>query len=304
MKYCNLRLTVNVDYDTIICAVIPNNVRHCRTIISRFTISRQIDGMSNSSKLDQKIIGSVQKAIDILSLFDVQNPELGTTEIAEALEMPKSTAAGLIYTLKVNGCLEQNLESRKYRLGFKLVELSNTLLNQIGLRQAALNYLEVLRDSCNESVNLAIHDGGEVVYIERLFGTNILGMRSEIGKRGPIHSTALGKAILSCLNDAEISKLIEIYGLPSITPNTITEITQFIVELQLSRERGYALDDEENELGGRCVAAPIIDFNARPVAAVSISAPIQRFPDSQIPVYGAKVKETAAEISQQLGYTK
>lgn len=260
--------------------------------------------MPNSPQLDQKIIGSVQKAIDILSLFDAQNPELGTTEIAEALEMPKSTAAGLIYTLKVNGCLEQNSQSRKYRLGFKLVELSNTLLNQMGLRQAALHYLEMLRDSCNEGVNLAIPDGGEVVYIERLFGTNILGMRSEIGKREPIHSTALGKAILSCQSDVEINNLIKRFGLPPITPNTITDKEQFIANIQLSRERGYALDNEENELGGRCVAAPVIDFNAHPVAAISISAPIQRFPESRIPVYGEKVKETATMISQQLGYTK
>lgn len=297
-------LTVNVGCVNMICTVIPNSVRHCRTIPSLFSISRRIDGMSNSSQTDQKIISSVQKAIDILNLFDAQSPELGTTEIAEALEMPKSTAAGLIYTLKINGCLEQNSQSRKYRLGFKLVELSNTLLNQIGLRQVATHYLEMLRDSCNESVNLAIHEGGEVIYIERLFGTNILGMRSEIGKREPIHSTALGKAILSCFSDAEINKLIEQYGLRPITPHTITDKEQFIAEIQLSRERGYAVDDEENELGGRCVAAPIIDFNTCPVAAVSISAPIQRFPESQIPVYGTNVKETAAIISQQLGYTR
>lgn len=298
------RLTLYVDYDSMNCTIIPYSVRHYRTIDTPFSIDRRIGSMSNSSQIDQKIIGSVQKAIDILSLFDSQNPELGTTEIAEALEMPKSTAAGLIYTLKINDCLEQNPQSRKYRLGFKLVELSNTLLNQIGLRQASQRYLELLRDTCNESVNLAIHDGGEVVYIERLFGTNILGMRSEIGKREPIHSTALGKAILSCLSDIEINNLIKRYGLLPITPHTITNKEQFIADIHLAREQGYALDNEENELGGRCVAAPIIDINSDPVAAVSISAPIQRFPDSKIPVYGVKARETAAQISKQLGYTK
>jgi IclR family transcriptional regulator, KDG regulon repressor len=257
---------------------------------------------SFSNQMDRKIIGSVQKAIDILNLFDAQNPELGTTEIAVTLEMPKSTAAGLVHTLKVNGCLEQNPQNRKYRLGFKLVELSTRLLNQIGLRQAALPHLRMLRDWCNEGVNLAVQDGGEVIYIERLFGTGILGMRSEIGKREPAHSTALGKAILSRSSDTEIKNFIDRCGLPAITPHTLTERARFIADLQLTRERGFALDNEENELGGRCVAAPIMDYARRVAAAVSISAPVQRLPDSQIALYGAKVKETAAMISRQLGY--
>lgn len=251
--------------------------------------------------MERKLIGSVQKALNILDLFDAHKPELGTTEISQALAMPKSTAAGLVYTLEANGFLEQNQTNRKYRLGLKLVELTSKLLSQLDLRQVAFPHLETLRDLFNESVNMAILDGTEVVYIERLFGTSMLSMRSEIGKREPIHSTALGKAILSVSSRQVVDRYINQFGLPPITPNTITNTNKFLSELQVTRERGFALDNEENELGGRCVAAPIVDYSGRPVAAISISAPIQRLPEDQIPAFGSKVKQTAQAISRQLG---
>ncbi len=250
----------------------------------------------------QKVIGSVQKAIDILDLFDRQNYELGTTEIAKALEIPKSTAAGIIHTLDLNGYLDQNQKNRKYRLGIKLVERGSVLLSHLDLRQIALPHLEKLRDWCNEGVNLAIRDGHEVVYIERLFGTNLLGMRSEIGKREPVHSTALGKALLACLPDEEIKKFIATHKFTSITPRTITDDGQFLIDLRQSQERGFAIDDEENESGGRCIAAPIFDFSGHPIAAVSVSVPVQRLPESKISLFGDKVVRTTGSISHELGY--
>ncbi len=249
----------------------------------------------------RKVIGSVQRAIDILDLFDEHHPELGTTEIAQALGLPKSTAAGLILTLDQNGYLEQNPATRKYRLGYKLAERAGLLLSQFDLRQIASPSLEALRDRCNESINLAVRDGPYVVYIERLDGTSMLGMRSEIGKRERIHSTALGKAILSTLPEAELQEFIARLKFVPVTPRTITSPTTFLVELQKTCQRGFAIDDEENELGGRCVAAPIIDYRGNSIAAVSISVPVQRFPKEMIEKYGSWVKETAGEISRKLG---
>lgn len=273
---------------------IPNNY-------SLASVIRLAEEMSTTTTLDRKVIHSVQKALDILDLFNAQNSELGTTDIARALEIPKSTVSGLVHTLEINRFLDQNPETRKYRLGLKLVELGSVLLNQLDLRQVAHPHLEVVRDWCNEGVNLAILDEGEVVYVERLFGTSMLGMRSEIGKREPVHSTALGKAILSCWNDLEVKNYLHHQELSPITPHTITDLDTFITEIHRTRRLGYALDDQENELGGRCVAAPIVDYHGRPVAALSISAPIQRLPDDQIPLFGEKVKQSAQAISHQLG---
>ena len=249
----------------------------------------------------RKVIGSVQRAIDILDLFDEHHPELGTTEIAQALDLPKSTAAGLILTLDHNDYLEQNPATRKYRLGYKLAERAGLLLSQFDLRQIAAPALESLRNRCNESINLAVRDGAYVVYIERLDGTSMLGMRSEIGKRERIHSTALGKAILSTLPESELQDFVSRTKFIPVTSRTIISPTAFLSELQKTRQRGFAIDDEENELGGRCVAAPIFDYRGSSVAALSISVPVQRFPKDMIEAYGQWVKETAGEISRKLG---
>jgi DNA-binding IclR family transcriptional regulator len=251
----------------------------------------------------KRIIGSVQRAIDIINLFDRNTAELGVTDIARALDLPKSTAAGIIFTLEQNDFLEQNAETRKYRLGSKLAERAGVFLAQFDLREIATPVLEDLRNECNESVNLAIRDGDYVVYIERMHGDNMLGMRSEIGKRERIHSTALGKAILSCLPSQELNEFINQYDFVHVTPRTITDPGAFFDALAETAQRGFALDDQENELGGRCVAAPIFDYQHRPVAAISLSVPIQRFPEEKIPDYGARVREAARQISQRLGAT-
>jgi IclR family KDG regulon transcriptional repressor len=257
--------------------------------------------MSNSPK-ERKVIGSVQRSIDILNLFDDNTAELGITEIAEALGLHKSTTAGLIYTLEHNGYLQQSPTTRKYRLGLKLVERAFTVLDQINVRDFARPHLEKLIKWCNESINLAISDSGQVVYIERLEGTQALGMRGMVGKRAPMHCTALGKAILSCWPLPEVKRIIAEYGLPAITEHTITDEEQLFEELRKTRERGYAIDYQEYEVGGRCVAAPIFDHTGQPVAAVSISAPLMRFPEDQVPSFGEKVVETAKAISREMGY--
>jgi IclR family KDG regulon transcriptional repressor len=249
-----------------------------------------------------KKIGSVQRAVDILNLFDSQCRELGTTEIARMLGMHKSTTASLVYTLEANGFLSQNPETRKYRLGLKLVERAFAMLDQIEIRQVAYPFLRDLRDQWNETVNLAIMEGSDVVYVERLLGTKALGMRSEVGRRAPAHVTALGKALLACLPTSNVQAYIDEYGLPPLTPRTITDPDRFMTEIENARELGYAIDDEENEIGGRCVAVPVFDHTGHPVAAVSVSAPTTRLPVSEFPQVGAMVRETARCISRGLGY--
>lgn len=249
-----------------------------------------------------RMIKSLQRAINILDLFDEQTVELGITEIAETLGLHKSTAAGLVYTLEHNSYLDQNPETRKYSLGFKLVERASTLLDQIDVRQVALPHLQKLRGWCGESVNLAVRDGGQIVYIERLTTTQSLGMRAKVGYRAPMHCTALGKAILSGLPPEKVEEVATQYGLSTVTDHSITDFAQFLQEVGRIRRQGFAVDNEENEIGVRCIAAPIFDHSDQPVAAVSISSPVLRLPLSEVPHYGQKVIETANAISTGLGY--
>ena len=247
-------------------------------------------------------IKSLHRAINILDLFDEQTTHLGITEIAETMGLHKSTAAGLVYTLEYNGYLGQDAETRKYGLGFKLVERASTLLDQLDVRQVALPHLQELRAWCGESVNLAVRDGGQIVYIERLTSTQSLGMRAKVGYRAPMHCTALGKAILSGLPQQRVVDFMAQYGLPDATVHSITDHARFLEEIDRTREQGFAIDNEENEVGVRCVAAPIFDHSDRPVAAVSVSSPVLRFPMSEVPRYGQMVVEVASAISAGLGY--
>ena len=251
----------------------------------------------------RRLIASVQRALDIINLFNNEHVELGNAEIAKLLGLPIGTASGLIYTLKVNNYLDQNPANRKYRLGLRLAERAAVLLDQMDIRKIAAPYLENLRDWSGESINLAMRDGREVVYIERLFGHHSLGIRSELGKRGPLHSTALGKAILSNLSVSELTAILDSYQFFSITPHTIVDPDQFIAELEKSKKRGYAIDDQENELGGRCVGAAIFDHTGNPVAAISISVPIQRLPECDVEKFGTRLKETVDAISRNMGFS-
>jgi DNA-binding IclR family transcriptional regulator len=252
----------------------------------------------------RKSIASIQRALDILNLFDKGHEELGNTEIAKLMNLPTGTAAGLIYTLRINNYLDQNPTNRKYRLGLKLAERAAVLLSQLDLRRVAAPHLEELREWCSESVNLAIRDGNEVVYIERMFGDHALGIRSELGRRGPLHSTALGKAIFSFLPESESQKLLSNYNLYPVTPFTITDRKKFSAELEWIRQSGYAVDEQENEVGGRCIGAPILDRFSYPIGAISVSVPIQRFPQNDIERYGRKLIEVASTISQKMGHVK
>lgn len=249
-----------------------------------------------------KLIGAVERALTILELFSVDAPELGITEIAAATGLHKSTAAGLVHTLAARGYLVQNSANRKYRLGLKLIERAAIVLDGLDLRQAALPVLRELRDAFDETVNLAVLDDGQIVYVECLLGSKGLGMQSKVGQRGLFHSTALGKAIFAHCPAAEVETYIARCGLRRMTGRTVTEPAAFHRQLAEVKRLGYALDDEENEEGGRCVAAPIFDHTGRPVAAVSVSMPALRLPYEAVPQVGARVGAAAHAISASLGY--
>ncbi len=250
----------------------------------------------------RRSIASVQHALNILNLFDGTHAELGNSDIARLLNMNPGTVAGLIYTLRINRYLDQNPDNRKYRLGLKLAERAFVLLDQIDLRKIAAPIMENLLEWSGESVNLAIHDFQEVVYIERLFGGHSLGIRSELGKRAPLHSTALGKAILANFDQNEIQSILVDYKFTAVTPKTIVDLDKFLAELEKVKKDGYAVDEQENELGGRCIAAPIMDHTGKSIAAISISSPVQRFPVEKIPDYGKRIKAAALELSHNIGY--
>ena len=235
-------------------------------------------------------------------LVRATNTGIGITDIAKALNLHKSTASGLVYTLQRNGYIVQNPENRRYQLGLQLVKRAGVLLDQIEIRKIAMPALEHLRDWSSESVNLAILEENQIIYIERLLTDTNLGFRNHIGKRAWPHSTALGKAILSHLPAQQALAVLQSYPLDSMTTKTITDIDQLMRQFESFRRCGYAIEGEENEIGGLCISAPIHNHRAMPVAAVSVSFPLSRLNEAMISAYGAKIQDVAQSISEKLGY--
>lgn len=248
-------------------------------------------------------IGRISQILDVLG----QNPQgISIKELSSKANLPKGTTHRLLSTLAYLGYVRQDPKTRNYLLGFKLVELGNILLSQLDLRKEAEPFLKELAERTKETVHMVILDRNEVVYIDKVemdHNPSGLRMASKIGLRNPAHSSAVGKVLLSYFTEEDWNKFCKGKNLQKRTENTITDPAQLKEHLKIVRNQGYAIDDEENEKGVRCVGAPIFDRTGNPVAAISISGPAFRVTKKMIlESLKKEVMETALKISQRLGY--
>ncbi|GAA5334495.1 MULTISPECIES: IclR family transcriptional regulator [Thermus] len=218
--------------------------------------------------------------------------------LADSLGLSRSTAYRILSALTRAGYLRHE-PRRGYFLGPKLIRLGFKAYGQLHLPTLARSHLEALRDATRETVHLAVLEGKEVVYIDKVPGKRELVLASQIGSRFPAQSTALGKAILAFLPEERWQEAFT-PGLKR-TPRTLGDYQAFREELRATRIRGYALDLEENEPGVRCVAAPILNGQGEPVAAVSVSTAAIYLDEDRIPEVAEKVREAARRISRELG---
>jgi DNA-binding IclR family transcriptional regulator len=249
------------------------------------------------------ILKTVDKALRVLELLHEEKREMGITEITHRLMINKSTTYRILTTLCRHRFVQKNPANNKYKLGFKILEISSTILETINLRDLARPFLEKLRNTTNETVNLITLDEGMGVYIDRLESQHTIRMVSHIGTREELHCTGVGKALLAFLPEDQMDNVIKRYGLPRKTSATITDVSQLKEHLQMIRERGYSLDNEEAEEGIRCVGAPIFNHGEEVIAAISIAAPSYRLSVKMAHEHAHVVVETAAQISEALGKT-
>lgn len=247
------------------------------------------------------VVQSVKRALQILVAFDGQAPAMGITELAQKVGLNKSTTYGLVSTLEQCEFLEQIPGSGKYRLGLKLFELGNLVLQQMELKSVAAPFLHELAEKVGETVHLTIRDRGETVYIDKVECPHSVRLWSWVGLRKPLHSSASGKVLISELDQETRRKLLG-NTLVRRTSRTISDWEQLEWHLEQVREQGFAMDDEENEEGVRCVAAPIRDHKRLIVGAISISGPSSRMPLDRLPELAEQVKAAAKQISFRLGY--
>jgi DNA-binding IclR family transcriptional regulator len=261
---------------------------------------------SNHLNKPSNLVQTIKRVSSILEALG-QNPNgMSIRELSSKIHLPKGTIHRLLSSLAYFGYVRQDPKTRNYFLGLKLVELGNLLLSQLDLRKEAEPFLRDLAERTKETVHMVFLDRDEIVYIEKVelnHNPSGLKMASRIGLRNPAHSCAVGKVLLSYLPEEELDRIIKEKGLPKRTENTITDPQVLKAHLKTIRTQGYAVDDEENERGIRCVAAPVLNETGKPVAAISISGPAFRITKKMIQeTLRKEVMETALKISKRLGY--
>lgn len=246
-------------------------------------------------------VDAVAKALQILSEFSTAHPRLSLADLPAQTGIPRATVFRLLSTLEEAGFVVR--EDGEYRLGLKCFVLGNVAAADIDLRNEAYPYLSALRDTTGETAQIAILNQWQVVYIERVPSRQAVGyMTSRAGTLLPAHCTGLGKALLAYLPEAEVSAWAATQTFPPLTPTTITALPRLLEELRAIRDRGYAVDEQEREVGVRCIAAPVRDHNGEVVAAISIAGPAARMPTTLVgSEMAGRVVAAAREISIRLG---
>jgi DNA-binding IclR family transcriptional regulator len=241
----------------------------------------------------------LHKTLDILETIRDSRSGLALADLARALGLPKPTAYRIVATLEARGYLARN-QAGHFQMTRKFFDLQQDESEEQALMRAAQPFMDRLVESCRETVNLGILDAGEVVVISTVESPQSIRMSSKVGNRRYLHSTALGKVLLSGLSEKEVQRLIRIQRLPRLTPRTIVGRQALAAELDLVRKQGYALDNEENEPDGRCLGAPIVGPGGRIVAALSISAPVFRMDMVRARNLGNELVNTCRAVSHEL----
>jgi IclR family acetate operon transcriptional repressor len=237
-------------------------------------------------------VQSIERAFDLLELLVDAGGTLGLSELSAASGLPLPTIHRLMRTLVNRGYVRQEA-SRRYTLGSRLIRLGETSSRLLGawLRP----YLVQLVGQTDETANLALLDGDDVVYIAQAPSPHQMRMFTEPGRRVRPHSTAVGKVLLAQLPAAEVRAILERTGMPAATPTTITDVDVFIAHLEVIRRQGYAVDDGEQEVGVRCFAVAIPDAPTR--IAISSSGPQPRMSDEAAARIVPALRHTADEIA-------
>lgn len=246
-------------------------------------------------------VQSVERAINILEELAMEKEGLGVTELSHRVDLHKSTVHRMLTTLLNLGYVEQNILSEKYRLGMKLLFLGGAILERMDIRHEAHDLLEELCAKVNEAVHLVVPDGFRAIYIDKLDSNKTIRMYSQIGRIAPLHASAVGKAILAFSGEEFVDEVIA-QGLSKYTSKTITESQELFRHLNMIRERGFAVDDEENEEGIRCVGAPVFDYTGKVIGAISVSGPTVTVVQEKVDGIAENVMECAKKISRKMGW--
>jgi DNA-binding IclR family transcriptional regulator len=248
---------------------------------------------------NRKAVPSVDRALNLLELLASASAGMTITAISRRLSIPKSSAYYLVTTLAKRNFVRRKAGQRLYFLGTNTPPFTKNAAAESDLKQLCSPHIQALSHKLGMVAQVGIREGSEVRIIDR---SEIPGLRldSWVGRHFDLHCTAVGKALVSYLTDSEVASLIRSRGLPRHNENTLCSMELLKAQFAETRRLGFATDDEEHELGVRCVAAPIFNHLGGVTAAVCIFAPVSRLAPSEMPNVGAELVKAAREISREL----
>lgn len=236
----------------------------------------------------------------VVSVLESLATERKLSRISQQTGLATSTVHRILQDLVRSGWAEED-EDHGYMLGSRLLALAAQAETSSFLARKAAKYLRQLRDATGDTVHLATRRGDEMLYVAKLDGRKAYQMRSHVGLTVPLHCTAVGKALLACSSESEVRATVARAGLPARTEHTVADVDDLLDRLQAVRTRGFAVDDQENEINIRCVGAAILGPRGTPVACVSVSSLTYDLEGARVGALGQLVTKTAQAISGALG---
>jgi DNA-binding IclR family transcriptional regulator len=250
----------------------------------------------------QNSVRALEKALSVLEHLSRIEGDIDLASLTLQLDMPKTTLLRLLNTLKKHNFVQQDERSRRYRLGWALIYLGQAANKVFNIVEFIHPYLEKLSRRSGETANLVFLDRNHAVYVDQVVSDNIIRGVPAVGAPLGLHCTAAGKVLLGWQSEEVVEQILKHAELHGLTDKTITERQALRLELERIRQQGWALDDEESELGGRCVAAPVFGKEGSLVAAISVMGPANRVNSDTIPALSDVLVKIAGEISQALGH--
>ena len=244
-------------------------------------------------------IRAVERALDVLLCFSSQTPELSMTQIAERVGIHKSTVHRLLSTLEKKRFVDRDPITGSYHPGIRLLQVAYLSFEQNDLRRIATPFLRILCERSLETVDLAIIDGTEVIYLDVIESPQRVKLAAAIGMRLPTYCTASGKAILAYLPEESVKRILA-GGMPRHTEHSLTDLETLFENLHLIREQGFAFSEQEYEEGINAVGAPILDHNNLPIASVAVAGPAYRLTRTRMMEISPFILSTANSIAEQL----
>ena len=245
---------------------------------------------------------AVERALAMLEAVAQESEGLSNAEISRKLNIPKSSASYILRTLETRNYLLRDEESGKYRVGLKILSLSRGALSGLDVRGVALPIMRRLTRETGLTCHLAILDGPDAVYVEKVEPDGFIRMDTWVGRRMRVHATSVGKALVAHVAQDRLEDILRKTGMEKRTSRTITTLPRLLKELEKVRVQGYAVDDEENNLGARCVGAPIFNDRATIEAALGLSGTTQQVSPHTMPRILEALKDAARHISMGMGY--